>query len=79
MAIEHLKALDYASAGHWDAAHELVQTRADPLSCRIHGYLHRVEGDHGNAGYWYARAGEEMPANSLDEELARLYALAAQA
>jgi hypothetical protein len=27
----------------------------------VHAYLHRKEGDLGNAGYWYARAGKAMP------------------
>lgn len=39
-------------------------------------YLHREEGDLGNAGYWYRRAGIDMPDNTLQEELERLYRLA---
>jgi hypothetical protein len=31
----------------------------------VHAYLHRKEGDPGNAGYWYARAGRPMPARSV--------------
>jgi hypothetical protein len=38
--------------------------------------LHREEGDPGNAGYWYRRAGVAMPDNTLEEELERLYGLA---
>jgi len=35
----------------------------------VHAYLHRKEGDRGNAGYWYRRAGKPMPAKiSLEEE-----------
>jgi hypothetical protein len=44
----------------------------------VHGYLHRVEGDEGNAAYWYRRAGKSLPANSLPEEFDRLYELAKQ-
>lgn len=73
MACDYRKALDLAKSGKWDAAHETVQPYSDSLSCRIHGYLHRVEGDLGNAGYWYSRAGMQMPDNSLDDELNRLY------
>lgn len=73
MTCDYLKALNLAKAGQWDAAHEAVQPYSDPLSCRIHGYLHRVEGDLGNARYWYSRAGMEMPNNSLENELNRLY------
>ena len=73
MACDHKKALDLASAGKWDTAHALVQSHSDELSCLIHGYLHRVEGDIGNATYWYERGGTALPTNSLEEELARLY------
>ncbi|NVK55069.1 MAG: hypothetical protein HWE26_05595 [Alteromonadaceae bacterium] len=78
MAALHNEALDHAKQGNWDAAHELVQDLTDELSCLIHGYLHRVEGDEFNARYWYQRAGQSMPANSLDDELTRLFAVAKQ-
>ncbi|WP_024461644.1 hypothetical protein [Marinimicrobium sp. LS-A18] len=67
-----LKALELAREGDWHGAHDLVQAQDDPLSCLIHGYLHREEGDLGNAGYWYRRAGETLPDNTLDEEWQRL-------
>ena len=75
MACDHKKALDLASDGAWHEAHELVQPYSDQNSCLIHAYLHRVEGDLSNAGYWYRRADSTMPDNSLDEELQRLYQL----
>ncbi len=34
----------------------------------MHAYLHRKEGDLGNAGYWYSRAGRPMPATSVTLE-----------
>ena len=34
----------------------------------IHAYLHRKEGDDGNAAYWYRRAGKPVPRISLEEE-----------
>lgn len=76
MATDHLKALNLTRDGHWDAAHELVQSASDELACLIHAYLHREEGDPGNAAYWYRRAGVDMPDNTLEDELARLYRLA---
>jgi len=76
MSTEHLKALDLARDGHWDEAHELVQSRSDELACLIHAYLHREEGDPGNARYWYGRAGHAVPDNTLEEELEGLYRLA---
>jgi hypothetical protein len=73
MGCDHREALDLAKAGQWDEAHRLVQSYSDQLSCLIHAYLHRVEGDLGNAGYWYRRADSEMPSDTLKEELERLY------
>jgi hypothetical protein len=73
MTCDYFKALDLAKGGKWDEAHELVQPYSDRMSCLIHGYLHRVEGDLSNASYWYRRADEEMPGNTLEEELNRLY------
>ncbi len=75
MSVNHKKALDAAKNGNWEEAHNLVQNESDRLSNIIHGYLHRVEGDEFNAGYWYNRANEAMLDNSLEEELERLYGL----
>ncbi|HZE91835.1 MAG TPA: hypothetical protein VE029_09055 [Rhizobacter sp.] len=74
---DHHQALTLAAQGNWDAAHKLAQVHDDLLSCQIHGYLHRIEGDLSNAGYWYRRGGlQALPANTLPEEAARLQALA---
>ncbi|MCK5667490.1 MAG: hypothetical protein KAI15_00280 [Gammaproteobacteria bacterium] len=73
MECDHIKALDLAREGSWDESHQLVQQYSDELSCLIHAYLHRVEGDISNAKYWYRHAGVEMPDNTLKEELNRLY------
>lgn len=67
------RALELARAGDWDKAHSLVQAHNDILSCLIHAYLHREEGDLSNVSYWYRRAGETMPDNTLDEEWERLH------
>jgi hypothetical protein len=42
----------------------------------IHGYLHREEGDDGNASYWYSQVGQALPDNTLEEEFERLYQMA---
>lgn len=53
-----LRALWLEHHGRWEAAHDIAQDdEADPLACWLHAYLHRREGDPGNAGYWYRRAG----------------------
>lgn len=50
------RALDLARAGDWHAAHAIVQQdESDPLSCWLHACLHKIEGDAGNARYWYRR------------------------
>ena len=73
MECDHSKALDLARDGRWDKSNQLVQQYSDILSCLIHAYLHRVENNISNAKYWYRRAGENMPNNTLEEELNRLY------
>ncbi len=64
------KALWFAKANQWDAAHDLTNDIPDPEGAWIHAYLHREEGDLGNASYWYHRAHKEMPSPhiTLDEE-----------
>jgi hypothetical protein len=53
-----LRAIDLAAAGAWDDAHGIVQQdEADPTAAWIHAVLHKIEGDAGNARYWYRRAG----------------------
>lgn len=76
MAQHHETALELNAGGDWDAAHRLIQAHGDPLACQVHGYLHRIEGDLGNAAYWYRRAGAPMPDNTLEDEHARLVELA---
>ena len=59
---EMLKAIELALAGKWEAAHELVQQyEGDPTAAWIHAVLHKQEGDLGNSGYWYRRAGKQGP------------------
>jgi len=62
------KALWFARAGKWDAAHDLCQDIPGKTGFWIHAWLHREEGDLGNAGYWYSKAGREMPAQSVSLE-----------
>jgi hypothetical protein len=58
-----IRAVDLAIAGDWDAAHKIVQAdEEDATSCWIHAVLHKIEGDVGNARYWYARAGHAYEA-----------------
>lgn len=68
-----IKALEIERDGDWDKAHRIVQRLGSRAASRVHAYLHRREGDLGNAGYWYSRAGEPMPQYGLDEEWQALY------
>ena len=64
-----LVALWHAARGEWDAAHGIAQTgEGEPSYDWVHAHLHRVEGDLGNAGYWYRRAGKPMPQGDLAAE-----------
>jgi hypothetical protein len=67
-----LAALWWAAKGGWDQAHELVQDEASADAAWVHAYLHRVEGDLGNAGYWYRQAGKPAATGSLESEWERM-------
>lgn len=63
-----LKAMWYDGNGDWHAAHEVAQEIHTRDGSWIHAYLHRKEGDLGNAGYWYSRAGRSIPTVGLEAE-----------
>ncbi len=68
----YLQSLWLDKKNDWEGAHQAVQDINDKTSAWIHAYLHRKEGDNGNARYWYNRADKEMPALSLEEEWKRI-------
>lgn len=63
-----LKALWYDGKNNWEMAHNIAQDINSNDGSWVHAYLHRKEGDLGNASYWYSRAGRRMPEVSLEEE-----------
>jgi len=64
-----LKALWFDANNNWEAAHDIAQSKEGTKDYdRLHAYLHRVEGDTWNAGYWYRRAGADVFKGSLKEE-----------
>jgi hypothetical protein len=67
-----LAALWWAAKGDWDAAHKIVQDESDANSAWVHAYLHRVEGDLSNAGYWYRQANQPVAKDSLESEWERI-------
>ena len=63
-----LAALWWAAKGNWDQAHKIVQDEESSDAAWVHAYLHRVEGDIGNASYWYRRASKLVANGSLEAE-----------
>ena len=68
----YLLSLWFDAKGDWTKAHEIIQDEDDKTGSWIHAYLHRKEGDIGNADYWYRKAGQTRPEYSLEEEWKRL-------
>jgi hypothetical protein len=54
-AIRHLR------RGDWQKAHVLVQNDSSDLGSWAHGIVHLLEGDVGNARYWFRRARRPFP------------------
>lgn len=63
-----LEALWWAAKGDWDKAHTIVMNDDSREAAWVHAYLHRVEGDLPNAGYWYRTAGQPVAGGKLDQE-----------
>ena len=63
-----LRAVWHGLRGQWEAAHELAQAQDDEEGAWVHAWLHRIEGDLGNAGYWYRRARRESGAGDTRNE-----------
>jgi hypothetical protein len=63
-----LLALWWDARGNWQAAHEIAQDVEGADGAWVHAYLHRKEGDPGNAAYWYRRAGKAAAQGDLGVE-----------
>jgi len=58
--------------GHWNDAHNLVQSDDSALAAWLHGILHIQEGDLEDAEYWYGKADRNFRSRgTLAEELDR--------
>ncbi len=64
----YLQSLWYDGRSDWERAHTIIQDIEDTTAAWIHAYLHRKEGDAGNAKYWYNKAGNPVPDCSLEKE-----------
>ena len=69
-----VQALWWQAKGDWHQGHRCAQDQADEKGAWAHAYLHRVEGDLGNAGYWYRQAGQPTANDSLQAEWERIAA-----
>jgi hypothetical protein len=67
-----LQALWHDARGNWDRAHQIAQDVDDKSGAWVHAYLHRKEGDAGNAAYWYRHAGQPVAGEPLDTEWDRI-------
>jgi len=67
-----LVALWHDGRGDWEQAHRVAQEVDDLNGAWVHAYLHRKEGDLGNAAYWYHRAGQPVATDDLDAEWSRI-------
>jgi hypothetical protein len=63
-----LVALWHDARGDWEKAHGVAQDVDDQDGSWVHAYLHRKEGDLGNAGYWYRQASRPVASGSLNGE-----------
>lgn len=61
-------ALWWAGRGEWERAHRIVMSADTQEAAWVHAYLHRVEGDLGNAAHWYRRAGRPVAGGPLEAE-----------
>jgi hypothetical protein len=58
----------YDANNYFNKAHTVVQDIEDKTAAWVHAYLHRKEGDVGNADYWYSRADRKRPSFTLEQE-----------
>ena len=63
-----LVGLWWDAKGDWRRAHESAQRDECSEGSCVHAYLHRKEGDQGNAVYWYSRAAKPVCRDQLDAE-----------
>ncbi len=63
------KALWLIKKGEWDAAHQIAQDMETPIGSWLHALLHLIEGDLGNARYWFVEAGRPVRKLSQVDEL----------
>ena len=63
-----LTALWWIAKDNWDKAHAIVMNEDGAECAWVHAYLHRVEGDLDNAGYWYRKGRRKAATGDLAVE-----------
>ena len=66
-----LAGLWWDGKGDWKRAHESAQQDEGIEGSWVHAYLHRKEGDEGNAAYWYGWAGKPLGMSIAQERKVR--------
>ncbi len=72
-ALWWLKKGSFAVGPEWDRAHEICQSAEGTKAYDwVHALAHLIEGDAGNAGYWFRRAGEPQTGAGIEQEWAHI-------
>jgi hypothetical protein len=65
----------FAPGPAWERAHAICQTQeGEPAHDLVHALAHWIEGDLGNAEYWWRRAGSRRMTDAPQAEWARIAA-----
>ena len=67
-----LRALWWDARGNWERAHAEVDELETRPGMMVHAYLHRKNGEAGNATYWYHRTGRPSQERSFADEWSAL-------
>ena len=67
-------ALWHDARDDWNRAHQIAQDIENEDAAWVHAYLHRKEGDLGNAAYWYRRARRPVCDIPLESEWTEIVA-----
>jgi len=66
---KEIAALWWLRKRNWQKAHDLIDGEPGPDCAWVHALLHRMEGDEGNAAYWYARSGRQRGTSTIGQEI----------
>lgn len=68
-SLDLLRQGGFRQSPEMDQAHDICQAHeGTAMFDWIHALVHRIEGDDGNAAYWYRRAGRTRHPGPIEEE-----------